>query len=217
MSDNSSSKSCKQSESDQRQAPGHNRRRLLKALAGSGAVFAAGGVTPTAWQQPVVKSIVLPAHASLTCGSVQSYSGPIMLAFNGFAPMGMMDTLFSPVFAGTPSPETMTTGEICIRCNGDGTVNVRLLLVYAGDCAEIRPYYEDNNVPTGQTVELNDSTNCGSDFPASIHVTEVNGNAAGEVMAMLNNNTLWVGQFDIDQGGCTLEPPVGCLFDCDGP
>jgi len=217
MSDTASINASRRSEADQQQALGHKRRRLLKALAGSGTAFAAGGVALKAWQQPVVKSIVLPAHASLTCGSVQSYAGGVMLTFDGIASLGLMDTLVSPAFAGAPDAETtMATADICIQCNGDGTVSVRLLLEYSREsCIEnIRPYFERNNVPTGQTVALSLANTCAGTNTASIRVTEVNGNAAGEIMAMAENNTLWVGEFGIGPGGCTLDPPTQCIPEC---
>lgn len=48
-----------------------SRRRLLKALTGTGGVMATGAVLPKAWVSPVVNAITLPAHAqtSLTVGN----------------------------------------------------------------------------------------------------------------------------------------------------
>lgn len=40
-----------------------NKRRLLKALAGGGSVIAGSAILPVQWKQPVVDSVVLPAHA----------------------------------------------------------------------------------------------------------------------------------------------------------
>jgi hypothetical protein len=42
------------------------RRRLVKALVGSGSILAAGKMLPEEWTRPVVESIVLPAHAQAT-------------------------------------------------------------------------------------------------------------------------------------------------------
>jgi len=39
------------------------RRRLLRALAAAGSVFATGKMLPSQWTQPVVNQVVLPAHA----------------------------------------------------------------------------------------------------------------------------------------------------------
>ncbi|MGA8260696.1 MAG: twin-arginine translocation signal domain-containing protein [Arenicellales bacterium] len=54
-----------------------SRRRLLKALTGTGGMMATGAVLPTKWVSPVVDSIMLPAHAqtSLVVGNY----GPAML------------------------------------------------------------------------------------------------------------------------------------------
>jgi hypothetical protein len=51
------------------------RRRLLKALAGAGGVFAAGKSVPEKWTRPVVDSVLLPAHAQATGNGPWSGNG----------------------------------------------------------------------------------------------------------------------------------------------
>ena len=49
------------------------RRKLLKTLAGTGGVVAAGALLPEKWTQPVVDRILVPAHAQAT-GITGTYS-----------------------------------------------------------------------------------------------------------------------------------------------
>jgi hypothetical protein len=42
------------------------RRRLVKALVGSGSILASGKMLPEQWTRPVVESVLLPAHAQAT-------------------------------------------------------------------------------------------------------------------------------------------------------
>jgi hypothetical protein len=52
-----------------------NRRKALKSIiAGSGAVVA-GAHVPSSWRQPIVESVVLPAHAQTSPGTETVYSG----------------------------------------------------------------------------------------------------------------------------------------------
>jgi hypothetical protein len=42
---------------------GQARRRLMKALAASGGVFAAATIVPTRWTRPIIETIIVPLHA----------------------------------------------------------------------------------------------------------------------------------------------------------
>jgi len=44
-----------------------SRRKVLKSLAGAGGVVAGVKAMPTSWQQPMVSTTMLPAHATSTC------------------------------------------------------------------------------------------------------------------------------------------------------
>ena len=61
------------SEAKTEQAP--SRRRLLKALAGAGGVFAAGAFLPQKWTSPIVSRVIVPAHAQATAVITGSFSG----------------------------------------------------------------------------------------------------------------------------------------------
>jgi len=189
-----------------------NRRRLLKALAGTGTVFAAGGVVPAAWKQPVVNSIVLPAHASLTCGSVQSYSSGMVLNLSFGS---LIDSIVPRAYAAEVG--TMATAELCIQCNGNGRVNVRVLFESYGDgCLHILPYFERNDIPIGQTKSLN-LINCVDDAEAQIIVESLNGTAKGQLNLLVHAGMDYpfVGEFSIGPGSCNLDPPDSCIDDSD--
>jgi len=185
----------------------HDRRRLLKALAGTGSVLAAGGVAPESWRRPVVQSILLPVHAQLSCGG-PGYAGGVLLTATSF-PTGMLDTLFPQAYA--QAAPTMATANLCISCNGDGTVNVQLLVTYSDDC--IRPYFAGSSIPLGQYRDLPFGHECFGHV-ATIRVNSVNSTANGELAISTDSPFSFAGGFDIGAGTCNLNPLSICTDNC---
>jgi len=217
MSDKSKSSEPKPSKSNRtvESASGNNRRRLLKALAGSGTAFAAGSVALKAWKQPVVNSIVLPAHATLTCGSVQSYAGGAMLNLNLSS---LMDSIMPRAYGAVVS--TMATAELCIQCNGNGRANVRVAFTTVSpdepSCTAY-PYFERNDIPLGETKSLN-LMNCEDGFAARILIDGLNGSATGKLF--LDTDVFefitFKGGFTIGAGKCDIDIPE-CVVCAEGP
>jgi len=188
----------------------YDRRRLLKALAGTGSVLAAGGVAPESWTRPVVQSIVLPVHAQLSCGG-PGYRGGVLLTATSF-PTSMLDTVFPRAYA--QAAPTMATANLCISCNGDGTVNVQLLVEYSDEC--LRPYFAGSSIPLGQYRDLPFGNECYGHV-ATIRVNSVNGTANGELAISTDSTWNFTGGFDIGPGNCNLNPPSNCEEGCFGP
>jgi len=121
-----------------------NRREILKASIGSGAVLV---FVPSKWTSPVINSIVLPAHAQ-TSGSTSSpvnesinieitateIRGPIVIARSGSSSFSGSETVMIGQCSGTSdlslrvdfsgtldSATSQITGEITLtqRCGGD--------------------------------------------------------------------------------------------------
>ena len=51
------------------------RRAILKSMAAGGGAIAAGKMVPEKWTQPVIESVVLPAHAQTSPGDVPTFPG----------------------------------------------------------------------------------------------------------------------------------------------
>jgi len=70
--------------SDQNKGKNPARRRLLKSVVAGGGVFAVGRTLPESWLQPVVKSVLLPAHAQTSPfdGPVGNYGAAQNIASN---------------------------------------------------------------------------------------------------------------------------------------
>jgi len=182
-----------------------DRRRLLKALAGTGSVLAAGGIAPESWTRPVVQSILLPVHAQASCGGGQGYIGSVLLNATG-VPTGMLDKVIPSAVA---QPETMATANICISCNGDGTVNVRLSMLY-NECP--RPAFEGTNIPLGQYRDLPLANSCDASA-ATIRVDEINANAVGE-LTVQGAEFGFAGGFSLGPGTCDLYFLADCFALC---
>lgn len=94
--------------SDQARDAKNARRNLLKSLVAGGGVLATGKLLPESWFRPVVKSVVLPAHAQV---SPSSFDG-VYRFDNGGAGMGdagtpggsILDMFVSPAHAQVGCP-----------------------------------------------------------------------------------------------------------------
>jgi hypothetical protein len=84
---------------------GDARRRLVKALVGSGSILAAGKMLPEEWTRPVVESVVLPAHAQATGTVAGLFSGDLEIlgpgpaASNPAPGSSILDFFVSPAHA----------------------------------------------------------------------------------------------------------------------
>jgi len=183
-----------------------DRRHLLKALASTGSVLAAGGVAPESWTRPVVQSVLLPVHAQTSCGGGQGYAGGVLLNTTS-APTAMFDTVIPRALAQLET--TMATANLCITCNGDGTVNVRLVVIYTGEICPPIPYWEGSNIPLGQYRDLVFGNLCCCQT-ATIRVNGVNSNASGE-LAIQGDEFAFAGGFSIGPGNCALSYPSDCF------
>ena len=125
--------------------PKPGRRRLLKALAGAGGVFATGALLPERWTRPVVESIIVPAHAQATGVLAQSYAG------SNFAPPGpapasralgkrLLNTIIPAASAGENGESPVT---VCLDLSAD---SVEVLIA---DCEGFTNRESTGNVPLG--------------------------------------------------------------------
>jgi hypothetical protein len=126
------------------------RRRLIKALAGAGGIFAAGKTLPENWTQPVVDSVMLPAHAQAT-GVNRNYAGPVSAAAAsgpGPAPsFKVLEVLIPAAHAG--GGNAVATGTICVQVNGSA-YEVQVGLNASNDCG----IFSGNGKVAGGYIDL---------------------------------------------------------------
>lgn len=104
------------------------RRRLLRAIGGSGVALSA--VLTSRWQQPVVETVVLPAHAQTTnANTEQSSSGPNQ---NQIAATGCVLSITSIFQAGPATPaDQLQTYQIIVQGTSNGSLVTSPVLAQA--------------------------------------------------------------------------------------
>jgi len=189
-----------------------DRRRLLKALAGTGSVLAAGGIAPESWKRPVVKAILLPVHAQTSCGGGQGYAASVILNVTS-GTGGVFDLVVGSAYA--QAAPTSATAEICIFCNGDGTLRVAVLVaVTEVDVCTVYVAFEHDQVPVGQYLDLVLQNIC-PDSAATIRINSVGDNVLGELNVQ-NGPIGLAGGFSAGPGSCPFNAyPAECA--CLGP
>jgi|GEM_PF-5398495 len=113
--------------------PKPGRRRLLKALAGAGGVFATGALLPERWTRPMVESIIVPAHAQATVALARSYASSDFSSGGPGAPPGpasrglgerLLNTIIPAASAGQ-EPEDRNVFSVCLRPS-TGTIAIQI-------------------------------------------------------------------------------------------
>ena len=101
--------------------PKPGRRRLLKALAGAGGVFATGALLPERWTRPVVESIIVPAHAQATGVLAQSYAGSNFESGGGPAPAsrGLGERLLNTIIPNASAQVNVDPVTVCLELSAD--------------------------------------------------------------------------------------------------
>ncbi len=206
----------KKTEDQKRQA---SRRKLLKSILAGGGVAVAGRGLPEQWTKPVVDAVLLPAHAQTTCGGITSYAGGVILSTTSVevnnSPVEKLLDLVVPRALAQPAPTT-ATAELCIQCNGDGTVDVRVLFTVDFDGeVTLTPYFTGNNIPLGQVRTLTQQNTCPEPFSfgSSIVVNSLNATAVGTLNLNANDGQILVsfaGGFGIGEGACPIPTSPGC-------
>ncbi len=211
----------KKIEDHERQA---SRRKLLKSILAGGGVAAAGRALPEQWTKPVVDSVLLPAHAQTTCGGITSYAGGVILnVVNGVvgADNGDLEKLLDMVVprAVAQGLPTTATAQLCIECNGDGTINVRVLFSVDDTITTLTPYFTGNNIPIGQQRTLSQQNSCPiGPFAASIIVTSLAATAVGTLnLDVGNGEIVFTGGFGIGEGDCPIPASPDCGQIAEGP
>lgn len=115
------------------QAPDTSRRRLLKAVLGTGAAATAAQFLPASWTRPAVEAVMVPAHAQATAAA---FGGAGLSVFSGggaaldpqFTPQAtrlaarLLDSVVPPAH-GQPAGPTAT---VCAIPLGGGVIDVTL-------------------------------------------------------------------------------------------
>jgi len=187
------------------------RRRLLKIIAGSGSAAVGAGLIQREWARPVVQAIVLPAHAQTSCGGGQSYFGSVILT-NTSGGNALLDLVATPAYA--QAAPTTATAEICVACNGDGTVNVTVVVEaheFQEPCYLIIGFAGDN-IPLGQYRDLTMLNNC-EPSTVTVRVGSINGSAIGDMSVQLGS-TAFAGGFNANAGTCVLPTLPGSCDVC---
>ena len=142
-----------------------SRRRLIKAIAGSGSVIVGTKVVPKEWIKPVVDSVILPAHAqitppppdpgpslSLTCegtppnGSMVPFGGAVSALITVLPNPGAGEQIFFELFCdavsqGPPAP-FFTPTDVNGQINPSGFIffcaggEARIRFSYMGESAD---------------------------------------------------------------------------------
>jgi len=179
--------------------PKPGRRRLLKALAGAGGVFATGALLPERWTRPVVESIIVPAHAQATGVLARSYAGSNFVSPGGsvLASRGLgqriLNTVIPAANAGEPNGIFVNPVSVCLQ-PGAGTVAIQIYDCIVGTATGNAPLNANGSFsgsvniwgvsgqldPAGGTVDLNGGGNVGSygiwvlaDAPCTLPVCNV--------------------------------------------
>lgn len=79
------------------------RRRLLKSIVAGGGVFAVGRTLPASWREPVVKAVILPAHAQTSpfTGPTGNFGAAVAAGLSGSSESGpsILDMFVPPAHA----------------------------------------------------------------------------------------------------------------------
>lgn len=158
------------------------RRSLLKTLAVGGV---AGAALPTQWSKPMIDSVVLPAHAQTTSGTVTGGGGgggagpgPAPSRSTGEA---LMDFFVNPASAGEPDVEDYCL-ELSISVNG-GTITSVTVTKMCFDACKSGTRWFDQNI---SSTPLSGSGSNWMGMVAGLQLVLSNVNAAGPKLADSN-------------------------------
>lgn len=130
------------------------RRRLLKSVVAGGGVLATGKLLPENWFRPVVRSVVLPAHAQtsppVSFDGLYVFEGPAIGDALDSQPGSILDMFVSPAHAVV----------LPVSCEAISQIQIDI----TGGNAEICVRYGGNNYPGSTSV--NQST--GALAPAAV-------------------------------------------------
>jgi len=185
----------------------NSRRQVLKAtLAGTGAVIA-GKSLPEQWSRPVVDSIVLPGHAQTSLVSITG--GALLSVSVAELDDSLLDGLLPRAHAQVSS---VSTAVLCFGLNGDGTVDVRILLEIHDDGCYQDVAYLTATVNQGEEASLAlQNGPCFVPFSsAGIVVTITDGVASG-ILEYRNNDITASTRFSVSDPGCGITSiPTEC-------
>jgi hypothetical protein len=168
------------------------RRRLLKALAGTGAVAATGAVT-SHWSRPLVESVLLPAHAATSVNGTFATTSALTLNITA---NDVLDFFVPKAYADV----TTACLDLCSTVE-NGVANCKAIV----DVAGLKYYFEGSGIVVGGgTVSLTNVHNCGS-VTATISINSVGTTADGTFTF-----TYLSGSFAISPGTCSLVDPGTC-------
>lgn len=94
------------------------RRRLLKSVVAGGGVLATGKLLPENWARPVVRSVILPAHAQTSPVSFDGLfdTGDLITDAGGPQPGSILDMFVSPAHA----------SHLSLSCNGVSRIQINV-------------------------------------------------------------------------------------------